>query len=124
MKYLLSLDASSIYEKIVSGSITSLEVVETYIHHLQGDVKKLNAIVEERFTEAIEEAKKADEYLKTKQKPIGPLHGVPISVKESFDVKGMKTTGGLFHLKDHVAKQDAFVVKKLKEAGAIILCKT
>src|SRR5699024_1719466 len=53
-----------------------------------------------------------------------PLYGVPISIKESFDVIGMKTTGGIVHRKDIIMSKDADVVRQLKDAGAIILCKT
>src|SRR5699024_3954985 len=53
-----------------------------------------------------------------------PLYGVPISIKESFHVKGMKTTGGITHRKDIMMSYDAEAVKRLKDAGAIILCKT
>src|SRR5690625_7984990 len=83
-----------------------------------------NANVEELFELVLQEAKEADDYFEHHQKPIGPLHGVPICVKESFDVEGMKTTGGLIHLKDNIAKKDAHIVKRLRDAGAIVLCKT
>src|SRR5699024_1002813 len=53
-----------------------------------------------------------------------PLYGVPISIKECFDVKGMHTTGGIVHKKDIVKTEDAVTVKRLKDAGAIILGKT
>jgi len=121
---LLDLDAKETYEQIVYGNKTSLELVQTYINHIKIMDKDINALVEERFAQALEEAKEADLYLKNNKEAIGPLHGVPICVKESFHVKGMKTTGGLPHLKDKVEKEDAEVIKRLKKAGAIILCKT
>lgn len=121
---LLSLDATSIHNKIVSGTISSVEIAEIFIRQQRGRAKSLNAIVEERYEKALDEAKKADQHLHEDKEPIGPLHGVPICVKESFDVEGMKTTGGLLHLKNHTAQKDAHVIQKLKKAGAIILCKT
>lgn len=124
LDHLLDLDATSVYEQIIKGKVSSVEVVQVYINHLKTKEDKINAIVEDRFELALQEAKEADDYFEHHQKPIGPLHGVPICVKESFDVKGMKTTGGLIHLKNNIAKEDAFIVKRLKEAGAIILCKT
>src|SRR5690625_3972402 len=123
-KDILSMDATHLYEEIVSGDMTSYEITKTYIIHLKNNERKINAIVEDRFDLALEEAKDADQYLKNYGKPIGPLHGVPICVKESFDVEGMKTTGGLIHLKDNIAKKDAHIVKRLRDAGAIVLCKT
>lgn len=121
---LLDLDATSLFKKIIEGEISSLDLVKVYINHIKLTDKEINAVVEERFEAALKEAEQADHYLKENKQAIGPLHGVPISIKESFDVKGMRTTGGLIHLKNHRAIKDAQVVKKLKDAGAIILCKT
>ena len=53
----------------------------------------------------------------------GPLHGIPVVLKDNFDTADMPTTGGSVFLDGHMAKQDAFVVKKLRDAGAIILAK-
>ncbi|WP_238985095.1 amidase [Bacillus kwashiorkori] len=117
------MDATTLAEQIRQGHITSLEATNTYIERIKQIQPKLNCVVEERFDEARKEAKKADEKLITADVS-GALFGVPISIKESFDVKGMKTTGGLIHRKNNVAENDAEIVKKLKDAGAIILCKT
>src|SRR5690625_7925478 len=87
-KDILSMDATHLYEEIVSGDMTSYEITKTYIIHLKNNERKINAIVEDRFDLALEEAKDADQYLKNYGKPIGPLHGVPICVKESFDEIG------------------------------------
>ncbi|MBL0115738.1 MAG: hypothetical protein IPP45_10095 [Sphingomonadales bacterium] len=54
----------------------------------------------------------------------GPLNGVPITVKESFNIAGLKTTWGFEYARDFVADEDAHAVKKLKEAGAVVLGKT
>ena len=54
----------------------------------------------------------------------GPLHGVPMTVKESYNIAGLKTTWGFEHARDFVADEDAHVVKRLKAAGAVILGKT
>ncbi|HUF94123.1 MAG TPA: amidase [Candidatus Limnocylindria bacterium] len=55
--------------------------------------------------------------------PLGPLHGVPIALKDLFDVRGVRTTGGSRILAEHVAAADATVVRRLREAGAIVLGK-
>lgn len=120
---ILNLDATRLAELIKQGEITSLHATETYIAHLKKINKKLNCLVEERFSQAIEEAKQADKQLQTNGK-IGRLHGVPISMKESFDVTGMATTGGLNHLANNVKETDAPIVANLKKEGAIILGKT
>lgn len=117
------MDATEIAQRIRNKQWTIEEIVSTYIEHIQHVNPPLNAIIEERFEAALVEAREKD-----KQSPADienyPLFGVPITVKESFDVIGMKTTGGLLHLKDHIATTDAPIVKRLKSAGAIILGKT
>ncbi len=120
---ILDMDAATLAMKIKAGEITSEEATNAYIDHLQQVNPQLNAMVETRFEEARAEAKQCDEQIRNGV-GIGKLFGVPISVKESFDVKGMKTTEGLLHRSNHVATQDAYVIAKLLEEGAIILGKT
>lgn len=119
----LDLDASTLAEKIARKEISSLEATEQYISHLQKINPVINCLVEDRFELARAEAKKADEELQNGA-PAGRLFGVPISVKESYDVAGMKTTGGLLYRKNYVAEEDAEVVSRLKSEGAIVLGKT
>lgn len=120
---LLDMDASTLAREIRTGTISSLEATETYIAHLQRVNSKLNCLVEDRFAQARDEARRADTLL-AQGRAEGRLFGVPVSVKEAFDVQGMKTTGGLRHRRDHRAMQDAPVVERLKREGAIILGKT
>jgi len=120
---ILDMDALTIAEKIKKQELTSLQVVEKYIEHINNVNPTLNFLVEDRFQEARREAKLADEMIQHGEAK-GKLFGVPISIKEAFDVKGMKTTGGLIHNKNHIAKKDAEVVSALKKEGAIILGKT
>lgn len=123
---LLQLDAVAIAEKIKNRELTSEQITRALINHIKIVNNSLNAVVEERFDLALQEALEKDENIAhnridfTKK----PLYGVPISIKESFHVKGMKTTGGIFHRKDLIMSTDAKVVEKLKQAGAIILVKT
>src|SRR5205814_1796876 len=71
---------------------------------------------------ALEEANRLDAALKT-SRFVSPLHGVPIIIKDQADVKGMPTTLGSVLFKNYYPDRDAFVVEKLKNAGAIILAK-
>lgn len=121
---LLECDATAIASFIKNKKITSEEITRTLIEHIKEVNKELNAVVEERFEEALKEAKEADMQIHTTSLNQKPLYGVPISIKESIHVKGMKTTGGISHRKDIIMSHDAEVVKLLKNAGAIILCKT
>src|SRR5699024_8920732 len=97
LPYILDMDATSLDKKIKNKYLTSYEVVYAYIDHIYNVNPALKADVEERFTDALQEAKAIDEQHATIK---GPLHGVPMTIKESFDVKGMKTTGGLIHRQD------------------------
>ncbi|MDR6226857.1 amidase [Desmospora profundinema] len=120
---ILDLDATAVAEKIRKQELSSLEATDTYIAHLKKIQPAIRCLVEDRFEQAREEARQADEEQKrgTVQ---GRLFGVPISIKESFDVAGMRTTGGLVHRKDHLADQDATLVASLRKEGAIVLGKT
>lgn len=119
----LDMDATTIARNILEKRISIYDVVSTFISHAKKENAYIHAIVEDRFEDALIEAKDKDRLLKTTTQ-VGPLFGVPISVKESFNVQGMKTTGGLVHLKNNRATHDAEVIQSLKEAGAIIICKT
>ena len=121
---LLNLDATEIATLIKNKKVTSEEVTLTFIDHIKAVNPCLNAVVEERFEDALLEAIEADKQIDQINFEQQPLYGVPISIKESFHVKGMKTTGGIVHRKDIIMSKDADVVKKLKDAGAIVLCKT
>src|SRR5690625_2826226 len=123
---LLQFDAVAIAEKIKHRKITSEQITTTLIEHIKNVNDSLNAVVEERFDLAIQEAIGKDKEIAQNKVDFKqqPLFGVPISIKESFHVKGMKTTGGISHRKDLIMSSDADVVAKLKRAGAIILAKT
>ncbi len=119
----MDLDATEIAEKIKNGELSSVEATETYIKHITGLNPKINALVVDRFDQARTEALHADQDLKEKP-ATGRLFGVPISMKEAFDVVDMSTTGGLWHRQQLKATTDAAIVKRLKDEGAIILGKT
>ncbi len=121
---LINLDATEIAELIKTKQVTSEEVTSVLIDHIKKVNAALNAVVEERFSEALKEAKEKDQEIDSVNWTRQPLYGVPISIKESLHVKGMKTTGGIVHRKDLIMSKDSDVVRKLKHAGAIILCKT
>lgn len=120
---ILDMDATTLAAKIKAGDISSTDAVNAYIGHLQHANRALNCLVEERFEAAREEARQADA-LRAQGRAAGRLFGVPISMKEAFDVAGMKTTGGLLHRRDHRAGGDAEAVARLRREGAIILGKS
>ncbi|KAL4895743.1 amidase signature domain-containing protein [Aspergillus ambiguus] len=81
-------------------------------------------LTEPLFDRAIERAKTLDDYLKQAGKPIGPLHGLPISIKDSFNVKGVDSTTGLAALAFKPATENSPLVDLLESLGAVIIAKT
>src|SRR5437762_1208353 len=107
-----------------SGQLTARQLVQLYLDRIEAYDKKgptINAIITVN-PRALEEANRLDAALKT-SRFVSPLHGVPIIIKDQADVKGMPTTLGSVLFKNHYPDRDAFVVEKLKKAGAIILAK-
>jgi len=99
------------------------ELMRLYLDRILRHNPKLNAIVVIDREQAIKEAKAADRDL-AEGRVRGPLHGVPTTVKESYDVAGWPTTWGNPAWKNNVASADAAVVERLKRAGAIVFGKT
>ena len=120
---ILDMDATQLARLIAQKEITSRRTVEIYIGHIRKINPAVNCLVEDRFAEAMKEAEWADEQIAAGTAK-GKLFGVPIGMKEAFDVAGMQTTGGLLRRKGFVQHKDAEAVRKLKAEGAIILGKT
>jgi amidase len=117
------LSASQLAAMIRAGEITSRKTVEAYFAQIKKHNPTYNAIVTLNEAEALAQADQADQ-AKRDGKPCGPLHGVPITIKDTYRVQGSRTTAGYPPLKDHIPDSDAVAVKLLKEAGAIIIGRT
>lgn len=106
------------------GTLTSEKLTSLYLARIEAYDQKGPAINSVLFLnpKALDEARALDAERKAKG-PRSPLHGMPIVVKDVFDTYDMPTTGGYLPLKGVKPTKDAFVVKKLREAGAIILAK-
>jgi len=111
--------AAAIAEKKVSP----VEAVEAALRRIEDTEPKLNAFVQVDADGARAAARRAESDAMS-GKLLGPLHGLPVSVKDLIDVKGLKATYGSLTLKDAVAQADAPSVERLRAAGAIILGKT
>jgi len=109
----------SLSELIRAQKVSPVELVELTLKRLDTYNSKLNAFITILANEARSAAHKAEA-----GKWRGPLHGVPVAVKDFYDTAGIKTTGGFEQFKDRVPAKDAPLVAKLKEAGAIIVGKT
>lgn len=112
--------ATDIAAKIKAREISVYDVVTHFISQQKKLNPKLNALVENHWEEAEEEALQKDEELKT-LKNIPPLFGLPITVKEMFAIEGFKSTLGSIHRKDSVQKLTSTVVQRLRDAGAIVV---
>ena len=115
--------ATALAAQIQRKEIGCAELLLLYFERVDRLNPALNAIVVQRRDEAMERAQAADAAL-AKGERWGPLHGVPMTVKESYDVAGMPTTWGASHLKDNIAAQDALSIARLKHAGVVIFGKT
>lgn len=105
-----------------------VDIINAYIERIQAVNPIINAMIEDRFKEALEEAQWVDDLVKLMDGDElwnkYPLLGVPVSVKEPIGVKGLSHTAGDYHRVGMKATEDALVVRYLKEAGAIVICVT
>lgn len=120
MKHLLNASATRLAALIRTREVSSVAVVEAHIARAREVNPTINAIVCERYDEALREAREADERVKAGG-DLPPLLGVPFTVKESFAFRGMPQCAGLVARRDLRAERDAPVVERLRGAGAIAL---
>jgi amidase len=108
---------------IRARTISSAEVIEACLRRIETVNPMLNAVVQLRAEAARAEARVADAALAQGQ-VAGPLHGVPLTIKDAYDVVGTVSTGGTLGRRSFVPQDDAVAVARLKAAGAVILGKT
>ena len=117
------MSATKLARWIREKKISSLEAVKACQSRIAAVNPKLNAVVELCTERAIVEAKQADA-AQAKGQIRGPMHGVPMTIKDSFDTAGVVSTGGTLGRKSYIPARDATIVARLREAGAILLGKT
>jgi len=110
--------ATELLAELRAGRVTSRELTEMYIRRIEQHDGQLNAVVERDFARAREAAQAAD------RGGSGVLRGLPITLKESFNVAGLHTTCGVPDWKDYVSQHDAPAWTRLRAAGAVLLGKT
>src|ERR1041385_1768905 len=113
------LSAARMAEQIRSQQLSPVELVEAHLSQIERLNPKLNAFVQVDAEGARRQAKMAESAVKGKQ--LGPLHGVPISIKSSIGIAGMRCEAGSKLYAGVVATQDAPLVARLRNAGAIVL---
>lgn len=116
------LDATELAARIRSGRLTSVEVVQAHLDRIDAIDPKINAIVTVNEN-ALAEARAADEAIAAGLE-VGPLHGVPFTVKDSIDTAGVLTQRGSPIFRGRTPDADAVSVARMKAAGAILLAKT
>ena len=115
--------ASSLAKMIRNGLTTSREVVEAHLARINAVNEAVNAVVEVRPDEVLRDADAADDAVRAGS-PLGPLHGVPFTIKVNLDVAGYSTNEGCVTLKDLMATSDAPPVERMRAAGAVALART
>ena len=110
-------------EAIRKGEISSRELLELLIARIEKINPDLNAIITLDLEGARRLADEADAKLKDGEL-MGPLHGIPVTIKDALETKGLRTTGGASELHNNIPSKDAAVVAAVKEAGAIVFGKT
>lgn len=115
--------ATEIASAIRSRQVSAVEVLEAHLDQIKKHNDVLNAVVTINEEEAYRRASEADKALANNEN-WGPLHGVPMTVKDGLSTAGMRTTAGFPPLADYVPAEDSTVVARLKTAGAIIFGKT
>ena len=115
--------ATSLCQSLRDREFGCLELLDHYLGRVDQHNPRLNAVVTMDAEGARLRAREADEAL-AKGKVWGPLHGLPMTVKDSIEVAGMRTTSGATELYDHIPTVDASAIRNLKAAGAIIFGKT
>jgi amidase len=115
--------ATSLAAMIREGALTSSELTDHYIRRISAFDDRINAVVVRTFDRAREAAATADARQRSGAQ-LGPLHGLPMTIKESFALAGTPTTFGFEAFADNIATGNAVAVDRLIGAGAIILGKT
>jgi len=120
---LCALPAAELARRIAQGTVTAREVVEAHLGRIDEVNPTVNAITAVLADSALAEASRIDSAV-TDGRPVGPLAGVPFTIKENVDVAGQPTTDGVVAFRDRVAAADAPAVAQLRAAGAIPLART
>jgi amidase len=123
MKELFFASAATLARHIRDREISSYEIVQAHLRRIEQVNPRLNAVVQLAAEQALDQARAADTAL-ARGELLGPLHGVPFTVKDWIDAAGLPCTGGDPAYRDRVPARDATIVARMRAAGAILLGKT
>ncbi|KAH9832442.1 Amidase enzyme [Teratosphaeria destructans] len=118
--------ARTLLQALSSGSLSAVETIDAFCHRATIAHELTNCLSEVMFESALNRAKELDQYYQAHGKPIGPLHGLPISLKDQFRVEGTETSLGYVSWlgETETAESESWLVTKLRSLGAIFYCKT
>lgn len=127
MKFdLMEATVAQIHAAMREGTLTCRELVEAYLDRIEAYDQKgpaINSVITVN-PHALGEADACDAYFEANGEFCGPLHGIPVMLKDNFNTVDMQTTAGSVALKGWVPTTDSFVTKRIRDSGAIILAKT
>jgi aspartyl-tRNA(Asn)/glutamyl-tRNA(Gln) amidotransferase subunit A len=112
-----------LHNKLVNGEITSVVLTEEYFSRIESQDGEIGAYLTLMKKSALIQARAVDEKIKNGEK-IGMLEGIPCAIKDNICVEGVRATAGSKILDNYIAPYDATVIKRLKEAGAVLIGKT
>ncbi|EDU47440.1 GatA Asp-tRNAAsn Glu-tRNAGln amidotransferase A subunit [Pyrenophora tritici-repentis] len=116
--------ASDILKKVAAKTWSAEQVTSAFCKRAAAAQQLTNCLSDAFFDEAIQQAKSLDEYLRRTGQTVGPLHGLPISLKDNFNVKGKDSTVGFTSLVNDPAVYNSTLVDMLEKLGAVRYCKT
>ena len=124
MSSIAYLSALELAQKIKQKQISSVELTQHYIDRIEKYDDAINAVVVRTFEDALERAATADAVLSACSANLGPLHGVPMTIKESYVMANTPTTWGIKGFEGNVSKTDGLAVQRFRQHGAHFLGKT
>ncbi|MBI5552393.1 MAG: amidase [Desulfobacterales bacterium] len=115
--------ATELARLIRNRHISSRELLEIFLSRIEKFDPQINAVITRDAEAARRQALRADE-MQARGEALGPLHGVPVTIKDGFETAGLRTTSGAPIYKDHIPRQNAVAVQRYVDAGAVIMGKT
>ena len=116
------LSATELAERIQSREVSPVEATEAYLDRIAEVDERLNSYITVCGEEALAAAREAEQEISAGNYR-GPMHGIPVAVKDQLNTRGIRTTGGSSILADNVPDEDATAIARLKDAGSILLGK-
>ncbi len=124
MTDLCFLPATELQQLLLQRQLSATELLNKFQKQIELNNPVINALVTLDFDRAYDQARVADEHLAKTGQPLGPLHGLPLAVKDLLHVKGMRTTFGNLEYANYISDHDSLVVERERQAGAVIVGKS